>query len=340
MLTPHPTLANKVGLEKTLSVVVPVFNEAGNINPLLDRLLAVMKDIGLPHEIIFIDDGSKDQTAVRIMERSKTDANIKLIRFSRNFGKEAALNAGLAHATGDAVIQLDADLQHPPEVIADFVQQWHNGGQIVYGARSSRESDPRFRRFLTKSFYRVFSMVSDVQLMEGLGDFLLFDRKVVEAILQLPERERFTKGLYAWVGFERISVPFEVAPRLNGQSGWDTMKLLRFGLNAITSFGTVPLKIWSYVGLILAISAVFFAGLILLERAIYGTDVRGYPSLMAAICFFSGVQLMGLGIVGEYLSRVLAEVKQRPLYLVQEKVGFDEQNDTTGDTQNTKRIAS
>lgn len=343
MITPHPSLVtgkSMTDLEKSISVVVPAFNEARNIAPFLERLVPVMNAIGIPFEIIFVDDGSKDDTAARIAAARAQNHAVKLVRFSRNFGKEAALNAGLAHACGDAVIQLDADLQHPPELLADFVREWKDGGEIVYGARQSRDDDGPMRRFLTKSFYRIFSIVSDVRLMEGLGDFLLLDRKAVDAILALPERERFTKGLYAWVGFRRVAVPFEVAPRAHGHSAWSLFKLFAFAISAITSFGTLPLRVWTYIGLFLSLSSMVYAGLIVLEWLRYGTNVPGYPSLMVGICFFSGVQLFGLGIVGEYLSRVLAEVKQRPLYLVSEKVGFDESVLSNQDTDQVKRIAS
>ena len=299
-----------------------------------------MNEIGLPYEIILVDDGSKDDTAERIITSRQNNHAIKLVRFSRNFGKEAALNAGLAHATGDAVIQIDADLQHPPEILIDFVREWRDGGEIVYGARKSRNDDDLMRRFLTKSFYRIFSAISDVKLMQGLGDFLLIDRKVVNAILSLPERERFTKGLYAWVGFKRTPVPFEVAPRAHGVSAWSIFKLFQFSMKGITSFGSVPLKVWTYIGLLLSISSVTYASYIILDRALYGTNVPGYPSLMAAICFFSGVQLLGLGIVGEYLSRVLAEVKQRPLYLVQERIGFNEEDEAKEKNSQEERFAS
>ena len=341
MLTPHPSLIAKDSIgdfDKSLSIVVPCYNESSNIVPFMDRLIPVMNEIGMPYEIILIDDGSKDETAQRIMASRRNNHAIKLVRFSRNFGKEAALNAGLAHATGDAVVQLDADLQHPPELLVDFVREWQNGGEIVYGARKSRQNDTFMRRILTKTFYRVFSAISDVKLMEGLGDFLLLDRKVIDAILSLPERERFTKGLYAWVGFNRVAIPFEVAPRTNGVSAWSIFKLFQFSIKAITSFGSVPLKVWTYIGLILSVSSMAYATFILLERALYGTDVPGYPSLMAAICFFSGVQLLGLGIVGEYLSRVLAEVKQRPHYLVQEKVGFNDE-EAANEAAQEKRYA-
>ncbi|MEM8839894.1 MAG: glycosyltransferase, partial [Pseudomonadota bacterium] len=225
---------------------------------------------------------------------------------------------------GKAVIQLDADLQHPPEVLDEFVTLWQNGNDIVYGKRASRAHEGLIRRVLAKSFYKVFGIISHVKLMEGLGDFVLLDRKVVNALLSLPERERFTKGLYAWVGFQRASVTFEIGKRVAGRSGFNLRRLMHFAMDAITGFGSVPLKVWSFVGLAMAISAMALGGYFILEKILWGSNVPGYPSLMAAICFFAGVQLIGLGIVGEYLSRVLMEVKQRPLYLVQEHVGFEE----------------
>lgn len=321
--TPNRPAPNRPGPRKLLSIVVPMFNEGAGISALMARLIPVIEALDVNFEIIAIDDGSRDNTGARVAHLAKQDARIKLVRFSRNFGKEAALNAGLAHASGDAVVQLDADLQHPPELIGDFVAAWAAGSDIVYGQRQSRETESLARRFLSRSFYRVFSAISTVELMPGLGDFILLDRKVVDALLALPERERFTKGLYAWVGFSRKAVPFEVEPRTHGVSGWSIWRLMSFAVDAITAFGSVPLKVWSYVGLFLAIPSLAYGLFILLRTLVLGVDLPGYASLMVALCFFSGVQLFGLGIIGEYLSRVLIEVKQRPLYLVQERIGFD-----------------
>jgi glycosyltransferase involved in cell wall biosynthesis len=307
-----------------LSIIVPMFNEAKNVDQLLDRLIIVVSKTEPRYEIILIDDGSRDDTATRILEAAERNDSIKCLVFSRNFGKEAALNAGLAHASGQAVIQIDADLQHPPEIIQTFYAEWKNGAELVYGQRTSRDGDGSLRSFMTRSFYRLFSAVSDVKLMKGLGDFLLMDRKVVDALLSLPERERFTKGLYAWVGYKRVAVPFEVAPRAEGQSAWSILRLYLFALGAITSFSTVPLKIWTYVGLFLAIPSFAYGGFIFAKTLIFGIDLPGYASLMVAICFFSGIQLLGLGIIGDYLGRVLQEVKQRPLYLISTKRGFDQ----------------
>lgn len=306
-----------------VSVIVPTFNEEKNIRDLLNAVISVMDEADCPFEIILVDDGSKDKTCEEIVAFRQTRSEVKLLRLSRNFGKEAALNAGIAHANGEAVIQIDADLQHPPKTIHAFIKHWREGFDIVYGERQSRDDESFITRLLKTGFYKVFSTLSDVKLMKGLGDFLLMDRKVVDALLSMPERERFTKGLYAWVGFSRKPVPFEVARRENGISGWSLFKLFSFAISAITSFGTIPLRIWSYIGLMLAIPSFSYGVWIILKTMVLGVDVPGYASLMVAVCFFSGVQLFGLGIIGEYLGRVLTEVKQRPLYLVNEKVGFN-----------------
>jgi len=326
--------------EVTLSVVVPVFNEADNIAQLLQKLTVAIEAVEPSYEIILVDDGSNDETAHGIAKLRKAYPCVKLIRLSRNFGKEAALNAGLSNASGQAVIQIDGDLQHPPELIAEFVQHWREGAEIVYGERQSRKTEGFAKWFLAKAFYRIFSNISDVKLMKGLGDFLLMDRKVVDALLSLPERERFTKGLYAWVGFERKAVPFEVIERARGQSGWSHIKLFTFAISAITSFGTIPLRVWSYIGLALAIPSFAYGFFTILKTIIYGADVPGYPSLMVAVCFFSGLQLFGIGILGEYLGQVLKEVKQRPLYLISEKLGFDEDDEITEEKDNVQELAS
>jgi len=325
--------------EVTLSVVVPVYNEAENVTNLLSKLTATLQVIEPNHEIILVDDGSMDETARMIADARSQFSRVKLIRLSRNFGKEAALNAGLASARGQAVIQIDGDLQHPPELIAEFVQHWRDGSEIVYGERQSRKTEGVAKWFFAKVFYRIFSNISDVKLMKGLGDFLLMDRKVVDALLSLPERERFTKGLYAWVGFERKGVPFEVVERQHGRSGWSLLKLFTFAISAITSFGTVPLRVWSYIGLAFAVPSLAYGFYTIFKTLIYGADVPGYPSLMVAVCFFAGLQLFGIGILGEYLGQVLREVKQRPLYLVSEKLGFDE-DEAIEEEDNLQELAS
>ena len=285
--------------------------------------MPVLNDLDVACEVIVVDDGSRDDTASQVARESERDPRIKLVCFSRNFGKEAALSAGLAYASGQAVVQIDADLQHPPEIIAKFFDAWRDGHEIVYGTRRSRDDEPWLRRKFRKGFYRLFAAISEVELLKGGGDFILLDRKVADALLSLPERGRFTKGLYAWVGFRRKAIPFDVAPRSHGVSGWSPRLLRRFALDAITAFGSVPLKIWSYLGLLLAIPSFAYGAFLTVRTMMYGIETPGYASLMVAICFFSGVQLLGLGIIGEYLSRVLIEVKQRPLYLISQTVGFE-----------------
>ena len=313
-----------------LSIVAPAFNEADGIDAFFDRLLAHLDGLNISYEVIVVDDGSHDDTSARVAARRASAPQIKLIRFSRNFGKEAALNAGLCCAAGAAVVQIDTDLQHPPEVIADLLEAWRQGGQIVYARRRSRDSDPWLRRKATKAFYSIYSAISDVALMEGLGDFLLLDRKAVDALLRLAERERFTKGLYAWIGFKRVAVPFDVAPRTTGVTSFRLGRLVRFAMDGITAFGSLPLKVWTYVGLVLALFGLTYGGYIMLRTMLFGIDLPGYASLMVALCVFSGIQLLGLGLIGEYLSRVATEVKQRPLFVVDEALGLDGDDTTSG----------
>lgn len=307
-----------------LSLVIPAHNEAANLEPLLARLVPVLREIGLPYEIVFVDDGSRDDT-LEALKRLRRDApQIKIVALSRNFGKEVALAAGLRHARGAAVAMMDADLQHPPEVLKDFVAKWREGIELVYAQRGGREREPRFRRWLTGLFYRFFARTGEVSLLQGGGDFCLLDRKVVDALNAIPERGRFGKGLYAWVGFRRAAVPFAVADRHAGRSRWSLWRLFSLAIDAITSFSIVPLRIWTWLGFVIALIALAFGLFILVRTLIFGIDVPGYASLMVGISFLAGVQLIGLGVIGEYVGRIFTEVKGRPLYLVRERVGFDE----------------
>lgn len=335
----HPQLHTVVSGNSypSLSVVVPAYSEEAGIDAFFDRLLPHLDSLNCPYEVIIVDDGSPDATAERVARRHHDSPQIKLIRFSRNFGKEAALSAGLHHAKGDVVVQIDADLQHPPETIAEMLEAWRAGGQVVYAKRRSRESDPLLRRIATRLFYKVYGAISDVKLMEGLGDFILLDRKAVDALLTLAERERFTKGLYAWIGFKRVAVDFDVAERTTGQSSFKLRGLIRFGMDAVTSFGSLPLKVWTYVGVCLAMFGLIYGGFVTIRTMIFGVDVPGFASLMVALCIFSGIQLLGLGLIGEYLSRVVTEVKQRPLFVVDQQVGFEPSDAPEDDTQSQLR---
>ena len=313
-----------------LSIVIPMRDEAANSEPMFARLLPVLDRIGMDSEIICIDDGSSDDTVARLKALRRQWPQIRIVSFSRNFGKEVALAAGLQYARGDAVVLMDGDLQHPPELIVDFVERWREGFPVVYGQRRP-QAGRGLRRLLTRLFYRTFAVVAQTKLPEGACDFRLIDRRAVDALNSLTERTRFTKGLYTWIGFRQIGVPFDVEARKNGRSGWSNLGLWRFALDAITSFSMIPLRIWSYVGGVISLFALGYGLYCLLRESLYGTDVPAVSSLMIAVTFFAGVQLLSLGVIGEYLGRVFTEVKQRPLYLVAEEVGFDGGFDAHGE---------
>jgi len=306
-----------------LSIVVPVHNEADNLPLLVERLRTTLGGKVESWEVVFVDDGSRDETLAVIRDLNLADPRINAVSFSRNFGKEIAIAAGLDHALGDAVIIMDADLQHPPETIPAFLAKWREGYLNVYGQRTDRESETRMKRGFAKLFYRIFGYFGETPLPEGAGDFRLLDRKAVDALRALPERARFSKGLYAWVGFRSIGVPFQVAEREHGQSKFKYRKLFSFAFDGLSSFSTVPLKIATWSGAVIAVIATFSALYFMLRTLLFGTDLPGFPSLIVSIMFFSGIQLVSLGMIGEYVGRIFAEVKRRPLYLIGERVGFD-----------------
>src|SRR5215207_172664 len=304
-----------------LSVVVPVFNEAGNVGPLCARLKPVLERISRAWEVVFVDDGSMDGTLAAIRAENGADGRVGAVSFSRNFGKEVAIAAGLDHARGHAVVIMDADLQHPPEVIETFVERWREGYVMVYGERGSRHDETRIRRGFARLFYGLFDRFGETRLPVGAGDFRLIDRKGVEVLRSLGERARFSKGLYAWIGFRATGVPFVVEERQFGNSKWSFRTLFRFAFDGIAAFSTVPLRIWTYIGFLISILAIATAVYFMIRTLLFGTDLPGFPSLIVSIMFFSGIQLMSLGIVGEYVGRIFAEVKRRPLYVVAERIG-------------------
>jgi len=318
-----PAASSPAASSPVLSVIVPVFNEGANVDALVTRLTPVLDRAVTSWELVFVDDGSSDDTLARIRALAPAEPRIRAFAFSRNFGKEIALAAGMDHARGDAVVLIDADLQHPPEMIEIFVAKWREGYDMVFGQRVDRETDSAMRRGLTRLFYRLFARFGEIALPEGAGDYRLMDRKVVEALRRLPERARFSKGLYAWVGFKSIGVPFDVAERLHGETKFSYRKLTRFAFDGLTSFSTLPLKMWTYVGLIVSLFAFLYASLIILETLIYGIAVPGFATMVVSVMFFSGIQLISLGVLGEYIGRIFAEVKRRPLYVVAEEIGPD-----------------
>jgi glycosyltransferase involved in cell wall biosynthesis len=308
-----------------ISIIVPVHNEAAGIDAFFAQLIPVLEGLGTTWEVICVNDGSADTTLDLLVELHRRTPAIKVISLSRNFGKDVALSAGFDFACGAAVIPIDADLQDPPELIVPMVAKWREGFDIVFATRKRREGDSWFKRTTARYFYEIFDRITDVPVPHDTGDYRLIDRRVVDVLVRLPERTRFMKGLFAWVGFRQTSVTFDRQPRHAGDTKWNYWRLWNFALDAITSFSSLPLKIWSYLGVAISLFAFLFALFLAGLKIIRGIDLPGYASLMVAVLFFGGVQLISLGIIGEYLARMYSEVKGRPLYLVRDTWGFEEQ---------------
>ena len=308
-----------------LCVVIPAHNECANVAAMVDRLGAVLDPLGLDWSILFVDDGSRDGTSEAVRFQNARDGRVRGLTLSRNFGKEAAMAAGLrqaADADADAVVLMDADLQHPPEVLPAFVAAWRAGAEVVQGHRRPAPGESPRRRAASEAFYAVFRRLSQMPLEAGAVDFVLLDRKAVEALNRMGERTRFTKGLFHWIGFRTEVVPFDVAARTAGQSTFTPRKLLAFAADGIIAFSSLPLRIWSGVGALISGGAILYAIYFALRTLIRGADVPGFPSLIVSITFLSGIQLLSLGVIGEYLSRIYEETKARPLYLIREVIGI------------------
>lgn len=302
----------------TLSLVVPVFNEDDSIQHFLDHVTTTLGPVDdLRLEVVFVNDGSTDQTLATLLNANPRNAAIRIVDLSRNFGKEAALTAGFDAATGQVIVPIDVDLQDPPEVILAMLDQWKDGYDVVLGKRVDRSSDNLLKRKTAGWYYRFHNRISDLRIPENVGDFRLMDRKVVDALATMPESTRFMKGLYAWIGFRTTTVEFTRDERRIGTSKFTGWKLWNFALDGITSFSTSPLRMWTYLGGIVAGTAFGFALLILLRVLIFGTDIPGYASLAVAVTFLGGLQLIGIGIIGEYLGRTFVESKRRPIYVIQ-----------------------
>jgi glycosyltransferase involved in cell wall biosynthesis len=315
-----------------LSIVVPMFNEATNIDAFFAALIPAIEQVTDSYEVICVNDGSNDQTLELLKDRHRTNQRIKAIDLSRNFGKEAALSAGLYLSRGDAVIPIDADLQDPPELIPQLVEKWRQGYRVVLCERTDRRAENFLKRFTASLFYRLNQKLSDISIPINVGDFRLMDRQVVEALRQLPERTRFMKGLFAWLGYEQTRVGYIRDPRNNGLSKWHYWKLWNFALDGIFSFSTLPLRIWTYLGLVVACGAAFYMAFIVFKVLIMGVDVPGYASTLVFLLFFSGLNMIGLGILGEYVGRIFTEVKRRPLYLIKQTIGM-QPDDTNSKNQ-------
>ena len=305
---------------KNISIVVPFYNEALGVESFIERLGVTCSTLKSKYnfEVICIDDGSSDATLEALIKAKTLHPSICIIEFSRNFGKEAALTAGLDYANGDALIPMDGDLQHPPELLPLLLQNWELGFEVVLAQRVNRDTDTFLQKNIARLFYIINQKISQIHIPADVGDFRLMDRKVVEAVKQLRENNRFMKGIFAWVGYRSVTVPYEVEVRKSGVSSFNASKLWNLALDGITSFSTVPLKIWTYLGALVSLAAFLYALYIFIRTLAYGVDTPGYASLMVAILFLGGVQLIGIGVLGEYLGRVYSEVKARPTYIIRQ----------------------
>jgi polyisoprenyl-phosphate glycosyltransferase len=305
-----------------ISCVVPVYNEEAVIAGFLQQLQQTLDAITDHYEIIVVDDGSRDQTIANV--RTCVQApKVKLLALSRNFGKEVALTAGLEHCSGEVAILLDADFQHPLSLLKPFVEHWAQGYDMVYGVRHSREEETYLKRNFAHLFYWVMQKITKIDIPNNAGDFRLLDRKIVQALKDFPERTRFMKGLYAWVGFKKIGLNYEVQERAAGKSSWRFSKLTELAITGITSFSDVPLRVWGMIGFVISLFSLIYAIYIVTVTLIFGADLPGFPTLVVAIMFLGGIQLLSIGILGEYIARIFTEVKQRPKYLLQIKEGFE-----------------
>ena len=314
-----------------LSVIVPCFNEEAVLRSTHERLTDVLRALNqLRFEIIYIDDGSRDQTQNILAELQAQNPEVRVLRLSRNFGHQIAVTAGLEQAAGNAVVVIDADLQDPPEVIPEMVERWLEGNHVAFGSRIARAGESRFKLWTAKAFYRLINRLSDTRIPVDTGDFRLMDRKVVEVLLAMPERGRFLRGMVSWIGFRQVAVPYHRAPRPAGESKYPLFKMLSFAMDGIISFSVLPLKLAVWTGIV----AIWMAGVGILMAVfvrlfgLYDLQLgRGWASLFVAVLFMGGIQLVSLGIIGEYLGRIYTEVKRRPLYAVEERLGFQQTDD-------------
>jgi glycosyltransferase involved in cell wall biosynthesis len=308
-----------------MSIIVPMYNEGENVNVFYEKLTEILVSHSYDYEIICINDGSKDDTMERLRSLANRDRRIKVINLSRNFGKEIAMSAGLKYSKSDIVIPIDADLQDPPEVIPLLIEKWKEGYDVVYATRIKRDGETWLKKATAHTFYRIMGKMTRFEIPADTGDFRLMTKQVVEALNQLPEQHRFMKGLFSWVGFKQTSVTYYREPRYAGKSSFNYWKLWNFAIEGITSFSFAPLQFATYLGLLIAVLSLVYATYLVIATVTLGNPVPGYPSLMVAILFFGGVQLITLGVIGEYIGRIYNESKRRPLFLVKEELNIDDE---------------
>lgn len=309
-------------IKRKISLVSPFYNEEKGVQAFFDRINEVFTPLSERYEleVIAVNDGSRDNTYAELVKAKATNDYLTVIDLSRNFGKEAAISAGLDFATGDAVVPIDSDLQHPPELVLEFVKKWEEGAEVVLAKRVDRDTDRPIQKLTANYFYKLHNLISDIDIPADVGDFRLMDRKVVEALKTLPETRRFMKGLFAWVGFRTTTVEYKVAPREHGTTSFNTWKLWNFALEGITSFSSAPLRIWTYLGCAVSALSFVYAAYLLIKTIFFGADTPGYASIMITVLFASGVQLIGIGVLGEYVGRIFAESKKRPVYIVRDVI--------------------
>jgi glycosyltransferase involved in cell wall biosynthesis len=307
---------------KTISIIVPCFNEASNIGNFYREIIKVFrKNDGYVFEIVCVDDGSVDNTLNELLEVVAKDNRFKVIELSRNFGKEAAITAGIDHSIGDAVIPIDCDLQDPPELIKEMIEKWEKGAEVVLAKRVDRSEDTIFKRKSAEFFYKIHNKLANVSIPNNVGDFRLMDRVVVSSINELRERQRFMKGIFAWVGYKTETIEYVRASRRDGDSKFSGWKLWNLALEGFTSFSTIPLRLWTYIGGIGAIISILYALFILIRTIVYGIEVPGYASLIVIFLFISSLQILSIGLLGEYIGRIYMETKHRPIYVIRRKHG-------------------
>jgi len=300
-----------------ISIVAPCYNEEAVIDIFLEKIFEVLERLGRSFEIVFVNDGSRDKTLEVLKQKSKEYVGIRIINLSRNFGKEAALTAGIDAARGEVVVPIDVDLQDPPELILEFVKKYEEGYDVVVGKRADRTTDSHAKRISAELFYKMHNKISDIEIPHNVGDYRLMSRRVVEELKKLPETQRFMKGIFAWLGFKTAVVEYKREERAAGDTSFNGWKLWNFALDGITSFSTAPLRVWLYVGIVLAFIAFLFGTWIVLKTLLFGADTPGYASMITVILFLGGIQLMGIGILGEYIGRIYLESKNRPIYIVE-----------------------
>ena len=303
--------------EPFLSIVVPCYNEETVIDIFLHKIFSVLAYVNRDFEIVFVNDGSRDNTLAILKEKSQEYDNVRVINLSRNFGKEAALTAGLDCSYGEVVVPIDVDLQDPPELILEFIKKYEEGYDVVVGKRVDRTTDSFAKRVSAEFFYKIHNKISDIEIPHNVGDYRLMSRRVVDTLKKLPESQRFMKGLFAWLGFNTAIVEYKRDERIAGESSFNGWKLWNFALDGITSFSTAPLRVWLYIGLVLAFISFFYGSWIILKTLIFGVDSPGYASIITVALFLGGIQLMGIGILGEYIGRIYVESKNRPIYIIE-----------------------